>query len=550
MTTRNIFLTGLIILLSFSGIAQSGWTLSIGGSASDYGYTNCVDNEGNVYSGGSFKGTVDFSPHQAGFNVTSGVESPFLMKMDSARTVEWLRVWESTAQSKIVSSCIDESGYLYVLGSFLNQIDLDPGTGVQHTPSNTKGIFVSQFDLDGNQLWAKSVEVSGNILEPTTIDVSPNGHLKITGVFDGMVDFDPGTGTNTLTSGSLGNELFILDLTVAGDFQWVDRIGGLPFATAMVRGVAAEDDGSILITGDYSSTMDFDPGPDSTILTSTANGSLFLMKLNEQGEFVWLQHLDQASGRDVAFDDSGNTILTGFFSGTLDFDFGVTNHYETSEQWDVFTLKLSNDSVFQWVNMISGTEGQFSQRLVIGENNNIYLVGTFGEEIMIDHNGFSWQSNPLTFDDSYFVSMDSTGNFIQASEIVGAGSTLVQSIACNAFNQIYLIGYYEGDIDMDMSPLWYDYHTSNGMNDVFQIKVGPVDFTGIPDLTQKQFFVYPNPAASELNLPHAGSYLIYDAVGKLQSSGVTNGQIDISQLIPGVYILEMSTNEKSKFIKL
>ncbi|CAA7387510.1 reprolysin-like metallopeptidase [Chryseobacterium fistulae] len=72
----------------------------------------------------------------------------------------------------------------------------------------------------------------------------------------------------------------------------------------------------------------------------------------------------------------------------------------------------------------------------------------------------------------------------------------------------------------------------------------------------KDITLYPNPVSDVLNIMNISdktNYSIYNAVGQLISSGkIQNNQINVSQLIHGVYLIVIKDNEKSftsKFIK-
>ena len=68
----------IIALLTFFGlsnnvIAQNPnflWVKQLGGANHEYGYSIAVDVNGNVYTVGSFQGTVDFDPGPGTYNLT------------------------------------------------------------------------------------------------------------------------------------------------------------------------------------------------------------------------------------------------------------------------------------------------------------------------------------------------------------------------------------------------------------------------------------------------------------------------------------------------
>lgn len=60
------------------------------------------------------------------------------------------------------------------------------------------GTFVSKLDAAGNFVWAKGLGAGDNT--PYQLAVDPAGGVIVSGAFLGSGDFDPGSGTTTLTT--------------------------------------------------------------------------------------------------------------------------------------------------------------------------------------------------------------------------------------------------------------------------------------------------------------------------------------------------------------
>lgn len=104
---------------------------------------------------------------------------------------------------------IDANGNVYTAGEFRGTVDFDPGAGIAYHSSNgLSDIYYQKLDTDGNFLWAETFgATSTEICNAITLDV--NGNLCATGYFGSTVDFDPGPGTVDLTAVGGDSEIFI-----------------------------------------------------------------------------------------------------------------------------------------------------------------------------------------------------------------------------------------------------------------------------------------------------------------------------------------------------
>lgn len=100
---------------------------------------------------------------------------------------------------KASSIKIDAAGNSHVAGYFSGTTDFDPGPGtVNFTSFGESDIFIAKYDIAGNFLFAKQIG-SFNNEYTTSLAIDGIGNIYITGVNNGTLDFDPGTGTANLT---------------------------------------------------------------------------------------------------------------------------------------------------------------------------------------------------------------------------------------------------------------------------------------------------------------------------------------------------------------
>ncbi len=176
-----------------------------------------TDNLGNVYATGSFEGTVDFDPDStATVNITAnGFKDIFIECLDQNGNYVWAKKIGNTGQDRGFSVKIDVSNNLYVCGDYDNTVDFNPGAGIFQLPTiGTFSYFYLKLDLNGSFIHADGIE--GTISNrKNRIALDRFGNLFSTGVFRGIVDFNPDSIAQHNLS-SLGDDNFILKLNLVG----------------------------------------------------------------------------------------------------------------------------------------------------------------------------------------------------------------------------------------------------------------------------------------------------------------------------------------------
>ena len=132
------------------------------------------------------------------------------------------------------------------------------------------------MDNSGNFIWAKSIGGNdGDIGYKIKTDFA--GNVYTTGWFEGLTDFDPGTGSFTIQSKG-GVDIFLSKLDQNGNFVWAKSIGN----TGLDAGLALWLDNfkNIYISGAFEGIVDFDPELTVYNLTAIRYGG-FVMKLGQ-----------------------------------------------------------------------------------------------------------------------------------------------------------------------------------------------------------------------------------------------------------------------------
>jgi len=454
------------------------WAKQMGGSGSlSVGHSIATDASGNVYTTGFFNGTVDFDPGAGVFNLTSG--GIFISKLSAAGDLIWAKQMVAaagTGSGEGHSIAVDAAGNVYTTGFFTGTVDFDPGPGSFNLTSSGE-IFISKLDAAGNFAWAKQMLTIAAISQNRLIVVDAAGNVYTTGTFFGTVDFDPGAGVFNLSSAGF-RDIFVSKLDAAGNFVWAKQMGGSGLADdARGYSIAIDGSGNIYTTGEFSGTVDFDPGTGVFNLNSSGVEGIFVSKLDAAGNFAWAKRIGgtlDVVGYSIAVDGPGNIYTTGYFGGTADFDPGpAVFEMSATASNNVFVSKIDASGNFILAKQFGGPGSSGGSSISLDATGNIYTTGSFSRTVDFDPGPGTYNLNTIGINEDMFVSkLDMNGNLIWAKQMGGGISSYAagNSIALDAFRNIYTTGSFSITVDFDPGFGVFNL-TSRGVNDMFVHKM-------------------------------------------------------------------------------
>ncbi|HUP12902.1 MAG TPA: SBBP repeat-containing protein, partial [Niastella sp.] len=86
------------------------WATQYGDISDDYGNAITVDAAGNVYTTGSFGGTIDFDPGILVFNLTAKPHDIFVSKLNSSGKLVWAKNWSTDFTVQGNGIAVDAAG--------------------------------------------------------------------------------------------------------------------------------------------------------------------------------------------------------------------------------------------------------------------------------------------------------------------------------------------------------------------------------------------------------------------------------------------------------
>lgn len=493
--------TGFLAYLNAAGDLQ--WAKSFQGSSEVRVQAIQEDAAGNIYIAGVFKGSVDLNPDTVlSTQVTStGDNDVFIAKLNGLGNFIWGRSLGNAGSNSQSTMMVDGSGFLYLSFNFKDSIDADPGTGVSMIQSNGMDDAIV-VKMDGNGAYVSAFNLGGPYVDAITdLKTNNNGELLITARVLGTLDVDPGTGTQlvTISSGNVGG--LVLKLSSTGQFvaRYVFEPTTSPSA-CQLDGIGVDAAGNMYVNGNFSGTIDFDPG------AGTASKQSFMSTM------------------------------------------------------DMFVAKLSSAGVYQWCDVFGANYSDYSGHLAVLPDGHSYMLGQFGGTIDLDPDSVGTYNITATTGNfpmyECIVGLNSDGSLSWGRLINGYGSgNAGRSLVADGNNTIYECGYFGGTLDFDPNNTIYNLSCPLLTSGSFVLKLSNA-VTGIEDMQPFSGSLYPNPADDWLwistdEFQQAETLLLYDAKGTLVRTPVIRNErsfkVDVRSLPAGLYLGVLSGNRPSSF---
>jgi hypothetical protein len=354
-----------------------------------------VDNQGNIVITGLYEGdSMDIAPGAPVVNMPGNdAYDIFVVKLNASGNLVWGISFAGDQFETPRTIRTDSLGNIYLCGSFEGTVDFDPGPGTNmRTATGNQGqsdLFVCKLTPSGNTTWVTTLGGSGqDVAEHLDIDAS--GFVYVGGRFNDTANFSTQMGNpmNVVSNGFA--DAFVLKLNPVGGTDWVRTFGGN--ATDNLYSLALDPQGDIVVTGEFSDTVDFDPGPGLNIVAPTmgSGGDAYVLKLNSSGAFDWVKTFGGSrSDRavDHVIDDLGNIYSAGYFLDTVDFDPGSGVTIRISQgNFDGFIQKLDSDGNFVWVKTFGSPQQDYAARVCLDANRNVFVTGHFQDTVLFDPN--------------------------------------------------------------------------------------------------------------------------------------------------------------------
>ena len=331
------------------------WVAQIGGTGSERVNGLARDAAGNLYLGGAFDGSTDFDPGSGLQVLTSlGGEDGFIVKLSAVGDFIWSRRVGGANADRVTGVAVDATGRTYATGVFSGSADLLPAvspTIVSNGPA--QDAFLLGLDAAGAVSFLFPIG-GPDIDVANALTVTASGVVVVGGVFRSGASFANSTVIELTSQG--GGDAFLAGYGSDGTLVWARGLGGIAEEEIRGGGLAPDLEGGVVATGTFSGTTDFDAGTGVTSQTTLGGTDWFAVRYDGAGNFrsvFAVGSLNADPAPRPAADPDGSLLLTGGFSGALDFDPGsgstVIASLGSGGATDAFAAKYTFAGGLTWV---------------------------------------------------------------------------------------------------------------------------------------------------------------------------------------------------------
>lgn len=407
MRTYSLFIALLLLLPTFGQQLMVDWQVTLGGAAQD-GMVAHVHEDSHVYVSGFYTNSLTTRIGDSVVQLNKGGANTFMAKLDADGKTIWIKDFEHTGIQRVGSIKSDGNGDLIVAGMFIGSLILKDELKSQS--SDRYSIFVAKLNTDGEILMNISFggESDTHLLD---MAIGPNGKINLFGMTNYTVDFDPST-----------KDFFLLkDKTLNTNFPyWAQYDNNGNFLNAIALRSSDRNVNNIVF-------------------------SCF------------------------AIDANGNAFFGGNFKGEAFFNNDISpTKVQAYNENDAYVCRYDENFNFKWVRSFKSTAISSISSLCATKSGSVVAVGVYSDSI-----GLIPNTNPSSATASkamsFITKLDSSGNATWSKSFGGTGNMEQCLLSLGADDDVYIHGYYGGEVDFDPTTAEY-YDTTNASSDQFLLK--------------------------------------------------------------------------------
>lgn len=335
------------------------WSTSYGGSDNDWLYAAVRDDEGSLYTTGSFVTPLPIG----GATITStGAVDTFVAKLAPSGQAQWTLGGGSPGYDHPVNLLLSPDGGVYVTMLVNGPAELG---GLQTPHHGGSDIVLAKLDDQGSVSWMVHGGGPGND-EPGALALADNGDILVGARFVGNATF------GGLTASPVGGEdVLVSRVSPTGEVLWVATYGSVEDDSV---GGLSHEGASILVAGTFQQTLT----AGATTAISNGGQDVFAMSLEATGGAAqWLTTFggpEDDSASSLSSDQLGNIFVAVNFAG--DFTLGDVPVSSVDGSEDLLIVGLTPGGEIAFVTT-GGGPGEDRIARITCRGEDLFVAGHF-----------------------------------------------------------------------------------------------------------------------------------------------------------------------------
>jgi PKD repeat protein len=343
-------------------------------------------------------------------------------------------------------------------GTYTASFTVTDNLGAQNT--DTASVVVTSASNGGALRWSDS---AGNTEDDRgrAVAVDGSGNIYATGQFRSTIDLGGGPMTAFKLSyqPDLPSDVYLVKYASSGAHLWSKRIGGHDDDSGTA--IALDASGNVLVAGFAGPNVDFGGGE----LPTAGGYDVFVAKYaGSDGHNLWAKRFGSATDEypwAIAVDGCGNVLVTGEFTGTVDFGGGALT---SAGDRDVFVAKFAGaDGRHLWSRRFGAALTDLGNGIGTDASGNVFVTGLFQNTVDFGGGAFTSAGGRDVFVAKYAAA---DGQHLWSKRL---GSTSIDEgcgLAVDGSGEVVVTGSFIGTVDFGGGPI----STPNAGSDAFVVK--------------------------------------------------------------------------------
>lgn len=428
------------------------WSVSFGDTTTQKVTDMAISSAGTIFVVGTFLGNMDCGP--AGTLTAVNDYDAFIIALDTNGTPLWARSFGGTGPDKANTVIAGGPSGLFLAGEHAGTLDTDAGT---FPSAGGLDAFILKLNPDtGAALWGTSL---GDVADQRISALARNftsGNVYAAGDFVGTMNIG---GLNLTASG--GSDVFVAEFSASGTPSIAQAYGdsAIQSASAIVIG----EQGEAYLAGIFDGKLSIGAGSQ----TSAGGYDGFLAKIGPAAISPYLTRFgDSKYQKPNAIDkaSTGSVLLTGTFESSFD-AFG--KFIQSSGARDILVASVNPSGKANWVRTFGDADpmaapsDQEAFDIVVSNTGNTYITGYVIGTADLGNGPVTGAADT----DFFLLALDPTGTPIWSTRRGGIDSQIGRTIAVDAAGNVVVAGDFRGELPLGTTPL-----VSAGSNDIFIAK--------------------------------------------------------------------------------